>query len=57
MSSKNNLQLLNNFVIFETEKGKVNVDVYFQEGTLWLSQKAIATLFEKGRSTIIPITI
>lgn len=29
-----------------------NIDVYFQDETLWLSQKAIAELFEKGRSTI-----
>lgn len=47
-----NLQLLNNFVIFQTEKGKVNIDVYFQDETLWLTQKLIAELFEKGRSTI-----
>lgn len=49
---KNELQQLNNFVIFETESGKVNIDVYFLEETLWLTQKRIATLFEKGRSTI-----
>ena len=48
----NNSQLLNNFVIFETENGKVNIDVYFQDETLWLTQKRIAELFEKGRSTI-----
>lgn len=46
------LQQLNNFVIFETENGKVNIDVYFQDETLWLTQKLIADLFEKGRSTI-----
>lgn len=48
----NELQQLNNFVIFETENGKVNVDVYFKDETLWLSQKHIAELFDKGRSTI-----
>lgn len=58
MSKKNEikksteLQQLNNFVIFETESGKVNIDVYFQGETLWLTQKLIAELFEKGRSTI-----
>lgn len=46
------LQLFNNFVIFETENGKVNIDVYFHDETLWLTQKLIAELFEKGRSTI-----
>ena len=41
-----------NFVIFQTESGKVNIDVFFQNDTLWLTQKKIAELFEKGRSTI-----
>ena len=54
MSQKNNqdLQLLNNFVLFESQGGKVNIDVYFQDDTLWLTQKAMSQLFEKGRSTI-----
>ncbi len=46
------LQQFSNFVIFQTENGKINVDVYFQDDTLWLPQKRIAELFEKGRSTI-----
>lgn len=41
-----------NFVIFQTESGKVNVEVFFQDDTLWLTQKKIAELFEKGRSTV-----
>lgn len=48
----NKLQLINNFVIFETENGKVNVDVYFQNDTLWLTQKTMSLLFEKDRSVI-----
>ncbi len=46
------IQLMKNFVIFQTQDGKVNIDVYFQDETLWLTQKLIAKLFEKGRSTI-----
>ena len=46
------LQPINNFVIFKTENGKVNIDVFYQDKTLWLTQKKIAELFEKGRSTI-----
>ncbi len=50
--SSNDLQPLNNYVIFQTKTGKVNIDVFFYEETLWLTQKKIAELFEKGRSTI-----
>ena len=46
------LQKFSNFVIFKTKDGKVNIDVYFKDETLWLTQKLIAELFEKGRSTI-----
>ena len=49
---KGELQQLNNFVLFTAENGKVNIDVYFQDETLWLTQMRIAELFEKGRSTI-----
>jgi hypothetical protein len=43
---KKELQKFNNFVIFQTEKGKVNIDVLFQNETLWLTQKLMAELFE-----------
>ena len=46
------LQQFSNFVIFETENGKVNIDVFFKDDSLWLTQKLISELFEKGRSTI-----
>ncbi len=49
---KNLPEKVSNFVIFQTESGKVNVEVFFQDDSLWLTQKKIAELFEKGRSTI-----
>ncbi len=49
---KTGLQKIENFVIFQTKEGKINIDVFFQNDTLWLTQKTIAELFEKGRSTI-----
>lgn len=46
------LQKFDNFVIFQTADGKVNIDVFFREETIWLTQKAISELFEKDRSVI-----
>ena len=40
------------FVIFKIDNAKVNIDVFFYDETLWLTQKQLADLFEKGRSTI-----
>lgn len=40
------LEKISNFVIFQTETGKVNIDVFFQNKTLWLTQKSLAKLFE-----------
>lgn len=40
------LQKFNNFVIFQTEEGKVNIDVFFAFDTLWLTQKVMAELFD-----------
>ena len=36
----------NNFVIFQTASGKVNIDVFFYQDTLWLTQKKMAELFD-----------
>lgn len=35
-----------NFAIFKINRSKVNIDVLFQDETLWLTQKQIAELFE-----------
>lgn len=47
--TKGELHQFNNLVLFTTQNGKVNIDVYFQDETLWLTQKTIAELFEKYR--------
>ena len=46
------LKKIENFVIFTTKSAKVNIEVYFADDTLWLTQKIIAKLFEKGRTTV-----
>lgn len=52
--SNNNeeMQLYQNFVIFKTKEGKVNIDVFFKDETLWLTQKAISSLYGKDRSVV-----
>ncbi len=40
------LKLYSNYVIFKTSNWKVNIDVYFRNNTLWLTQKMMSELFE-----------
>ena len=49
---KGEFQKIDNFVLYQTATGKVNIEVYFKEDTLWLTQKLICNLFEKSKSTI-----
>lgn len=41
-------QNINNFLLYTTPTGGVRVEVFIQEETVWLTQKAIATLFGVG---------
>jgi len=41
------------FILFKTEDEKISVDVRFEDETVWLSQKQMATLFERDRSVIV----
>lgn len=41
-------QNINNFLLYTTPAGGVRVEVFIQEETVWLTQKAIATLFGVG---------
>jgi len=49
---QNDLQKIDNFVIFQTETGKVNVEVFFQNDSLLLTQATMDQLFEKDRTVI-----
>lgn len=40
------------FLLYETEDGKINVDVILKDETIWLCQKSIAELFGKDLKTI-----
>lgn len=37
---------VSNFVFFKIDSSKVNIDVFFENETIWLTQKKIAELFE-----------
>ncbi|HSW63500.1 MAG TPA: virulence RhuM family protein [Dissulfurispiraceae bacterium] len=52
MTNSNLPEKFPNFVIFQTKTGKINIEVFFHNETLWLTQKKIAELFEKDRSVI-----
>lgn len=40
------------FIIFKTEDNKVEVDVRFQDETVWLTLDQMSTLFDRDKSTI-----
>ena len=39
-------------VIYEAKDGQTHIDVQLKDETIWLSQKQMAELFDKGRTTI-----
>lgn len=39
-------------LIYQTEDGNTKIDVKLENGTVWMTQKAIAELYQKGASTI-----
>ena len=41
-----------NFILYTSNFGEVKVYVYIEDETIWLTQKAIGTLFGKSKSTI-----
>lgn len=53
MKDKNNqLEKFSNFVIFQTETGKVNIEVFVKDETVWLTQKTMGQLFGVESHTI-----
>lgn len=39
-------------IFYTTPQGEVRIEVYFEEGTFWLTQKKIAELFDKDVNTV-----
>lgn len=55
MNNKKKVQIRNStaeFLIFSKQAGDDGIEVRIADGTVWLTQKLIGVLFEKGRSTI-----
>ena len=55
MSKDKKLQIRNStaeFLIFTRQAGDAGIEVRVAEATVWLTQKLISVLFDKGRSTI-----
>jgi len=55
MKKENKLQIRNStaeFLIFTRQAGEDGIEVRVAEETVWLTQKLIGVLFDKGRSTI-----
>ena len=41
-----------NFLLYTGKEGKISVEVFLKEETIWLTQKAIGELFNRERSVI-----
>lgn len=54
MNMSNEIEQNNNgeIIIYQSEDGKIKLDVRLEDKTVWLTQEQIALLFNKGRSTI-----
>jgi hypothetical protein len=55
MSRPKKIQIRNStaeFLVFTTQAGEKGIEVRVEDETVWLTQKLIGVLFDKGRSTI-----
>ena len=55
MSKEKKLQIRNStaeFLVFTSQAGEKGIEVRVEDETVWLTQKLIGVLFDKGRSTI-----
>lgn len=52
MSNKSPIQNNSQFLVYQTEDGKLKIDVRFQNETVWLSLNQLAELFQRDKSVI-----
>ena len=48
----NELNEQNNFIMYTTDDGQVDIEVRLEEENVWLTQKSMAELFETTRNNI-----
>ena len=47
-----NINQKGEILIYQTEKGETKIDVYMEDGTIWLTQRNIAQLYGRNVNTI-----
>jgi len=52
MNKRDIVKQESDFILYTSNEGKVNIDVFLQDETIWLTQKAIGKLFGKSKATI-----
>ena len=52
MNKKNFPDKQSNFLLYTGKDGKINIEVFLKDESVWLSQKTIGELFGKERSVI-----
>ena len=48
----NELNEQNNFIMYKTDDGQVDIEVKLEDENVWLTQKSMAELFETTRNNI-----
>ena len=49
---KKEIERNGNILIYQTEKGDTRIDVYFEEDTIWMTQRSMAELYQSSPQNI-----
>ena len=52
MNKRDIVKQQSDFILYTSNDGEVNVEVFLKDETIWLTQKAIGKLFGKSKATI-----
>lgn len=48
----NEVENTGKILIYQNEKGDTKIDVYFEEDTIWMTQKAMCELYQVAKSSV-----